>query len=444
MIGSGGREHCLAWKIKQSPLVDKVYIAPGNAGTALLGENVDIKADEIDSLLAFAKDKNIGLTVVGPEAPLVAGIVDRFSSQGLKIFGPDKQSARLEASKVFAKETMLKYNIPTAGFNVFDDIVSAKEYVKEKNSPLVVKAEGLAGGKGVIVCSTSDEATAAVDLIMGQKKFGSAGERVVIEDLLSGEELSILVISDGKNIVPLLPSQDHKRAFDNDKGPNTGGMGAYCPVPLADNALLSKIMGDVFYPLIKGLSKDGRPFKGVLYGGIMVDKGKPFVLEFNVRFGDPETQAILPKLKSDLVEIMLAAVDGGLDKVGSLEWDERACVAVVLSSGGYPGSYEKGKKIKGLEQLEDKEDVIVFHAGTQVSISHPRKASRKTSPRDRPPRGEQPPATRFITNGGRVLNVVGLGKELREAREKAYKAIGNISFERMYYRKDIGDRGFER
>ena len=435
IIGSGGREHCLAWKIKQSLLVDKVYTAPGNAGTALLGENVDIKADDIDSLLSFAKDENIGLTVVGPEAPLVAGIVDRFSSQGLKIFGPDKESARLEASKIFAKETMLKYNIPTAGFKAFDNILSAKEYIKEKNSPLVVKAEGLAGGKGVIVCQTPEEALTAVDLIMGRKKFGSAGERIVIEDLLSGEEVSILVVSDGKNIIPLLPSQDHKRAFDNDKGPNTGGMGAYCPVSIVNDALLSKIMKEIFYPLINGLSKDGRLFKGMLYGGLMIENGRPFVLEFNVRFGDPETQAVLPKLKSDLVDIMVAAVDGRIDKFGRLEWDERACVAVVLASGGYPGSYEKGKEIKGLQDLGGKKDVIVFHAGTQMVTSHSRKAS---------PRGEQSPVTRFITNGGRVLNVVGLGNGLKEAREKVYKVIDNISFEGMSYRKDIGNRVFER
>ena len=316
--------------------------------------------------------------------------------------------------------------------------------IQEKDSPLVVKAEGLAGGKGVTVCKTLDEALSAIDLIMGRKKFGSAGERIVIEDLLLGEEVSILVISDGKNIIPLLPSQDHKRVFDNDRGPNTGGMGAYCPVPMVDDVLLDRIMGEIFYPLINGLSKDGSPFKGVLYGGLMIDDGQPFVLEFNVRFGDPETQAVLPKLKSDLVEIMIASIEGRLDRVGSLDWDERSCIAVVLASGGYPGSYDKGKEIKGLEKLEDREDIIVFHAGTKTVHSLPRKASRKTLSRDRLPRGEESAVHRFITSGGRVLNVVGLGNGLKEARDKAYKTIGEISFEGMSYRKDIGNRVFER
>ncbi|UCD14994.1 MAG: phosphoribosylamine--glycine ligase [Candidatus Omnitrophota bacterium] len=418
VIGSGGREHCLAKEIAESSLVDKVYCAPGNAGTSLCAENVDIGASDIDRLFRFAVDKKIDLTVPGPEVPLVNGIVDKFQEANLKIFGPTKKAAMLEASKVFAKEVMRKYRVPTADFKVFDDHRSAKEYIKTKFDPLVIKADGLAAGKGVIVCQSQEQANAAVDEIMVQKKFGSAGFRIVVEDYLQGEEASILVFTDGRTIVPLVSSQDHKQIFDGDKGPNTGGMGAYAPAPVVEKRIFTKIINKVFLPLIEGLKQDGIIYKGILYAGIMIEKGEPYVLEFNVRFGDPETQAVLPKLKSDLVEVMLKTINGDL-KNCRLEWDERFCLCVVLASGGYPGSYAKGKQIYGLDKLTDSADIFVFHAGTQ-----------KTR--------DQQGNLNFFTNGGRVLNVVALGETVLEAQRKVYSAIEKISFENMYYRRDIG------
>ncbi|MCF7908883.1 MAG: phosphoribosylamine--glycine ligase [Candidatus Omnitrophica bacterium] len=414
VIGSGGREHCLAWKLSQSALVDKLYCAPGNGGTVLLAENLDISATDIESLLKFAKTEKIDLTVVGPEAPLVKGIVDQFESQGLKIFGPRKDLARLEGSKVFSKEMMRKFSVPTADFEVFDSPDKAKEYIDRKGAPIVIKADGLAAGKGVIVARTQDEAKDAIDMIMVDRKFGSAGYRVIIEDCLKGQEASILIFSDGETILPLVSSQDHKAAFDGDKGPNTGGMGAYSPAPLVNDQLLKKIIDQVFKPLIDGLRAEGKPYRGILYAGLMIKDEEISVLEFNVRFGDPETQAILPKLKSDLFEIMLKTAEGRLNGV-NLEWDERFCLCVVLASGGYPGNYEKFKEITGLEKLENREDVFVFHAGTKFN-------------------------QKLLTSGGRVLGVVGLGDTIKDAQIKAYQAIDDIQFDKMFYRKDIGDK----
>ncbi|MBU2251625.1 MAG: phosphoribosylamine--glycine ligase, partial [Candidatus Omnitrophica bacterium] len=359
VIGSGGREHCLAWKLAQSPSVDKLYCAPGNGGTGLVAENIDIAATDIDKLLEFALSQKIDLTVVGPELPLVEGIVDRFKAKGLKIFGPVKDLARLEGSKIFAKELLQKYGIPTADFKVFDSAEAAKTYIQKKQAPLVVKADGLAAGKGVIVCLTIKEAVEAIDLIMVRKEFGAAGRQIIIEDCLKGEEVSIIAFIDGETIVPLVASQDHKRIFDADQGPNTGGMGAYSPAPLIGQKLLTIIIDKIFKPLIEGLNSEERIYQGILYAGLMIENDQPYVLEFNVRFGDPETQAILPKLKSDLAEVMLKTVDRKLKEV-VLEWDQRFCLSVVLASGGYPGDYQKNKEIKGLDKLGGLKDVFVF------------------------------------------------------------------------------------
>jgi phosphoribosylamine--glycine ligase len=417
VIGSGGREHCLVHAVSKSPLVKKIYIAPGNGGTSSLGQNVDIKPSEVDSLVNFAKAKKIDLTLVGPESPLVLGIVDRFEQEGLKIFGPNKELAQLEGSKVFAKQAMAKYKVPTAEFKVFDNFEAAKEYIAKKGAPLVVKADGLAAGKGVFVCKSQVEAYSAIDTIMQKREFGEAGQRVVIEEYLGGQEASILVLTDGKTIIPLVSSQDHKRIFDDDNGPNTGGMGAYAPAPVVTEEVLDRIMEEVFKPLIFGLAKDGKVFKGILYGGLMIEDSKASVLEFNVRFGDPETQVILPKLKTDLVKILLATVDGKLKTI-KLEWDKRFCVCVVLASGGYPGSYQKGKVITGLESLDNQKDVFVFHAGTTKEKE-------------------------LLTSGGRVLGITSLGETIEEAQSKAYEAIKKISFDNMYYRKDIANKALK-
>ncbi len=423
VIGSGGREHCLSWKISQSPLVDTIFCAPGNGGTALVAENVDISATDIEGLLKFALEKNIDLAVVGPEAPLVGGIVNRFEAEGLKVFGPRGELALLEGSKVFAKEIMRKYNIPTADFMIFDAPGPAKAYLRGKSLPLVIKADGLAAGKGVVVAKTLKEAEAAIDMMMTEKRFGPAGEKIVIEECLEGEEASILVITDGDTIIPLVSSQDHKPVYDGDKGPNTGGMGAYAPAPIVDDKILAEIKKRITTPLIAGFQKEGRPYKGILYIGLMIKDNSPWVLEFNVRFGDPETQAILPKLKSDLVEVILKSLDNQLTEV-ELSWDERSCLCVVLASGGYPAAYQKGKEIQGLEALDGLGDVFVFHAGTKsLDVSS---------------------GFRFVTNGGRVLGVTALGEDIGEAQDKAYKAIESISFDQMHYRRDIGDKALNR
>jgi len=421
IIGSGGREHCLAWKISQSPLVDRVYCAPGNGGTSLIAQNVDISALDINGLVRFAEAKKIDLTVVGPEIPLVEGIVDIFQDKGLAIFGPRKELALLEGSKAFAKRTMRKYGIPTSDFKVFSDPEEAKKYIKSRNVPLVVKADGLAAGKGVIVCESVDQAYGAVDLIMVDRVFKSAGENVIIEDFAQGDEVSILAFSDGVSIVPLVTSQDYKRALDVDKGLNTGGMGAYSPAPLVDKECFQSIINKVFVPLIDGLKKEGKIYTGILYAGLMIKDNEPCVLEFNVRFGDPETQVILPKLNSDLVEVMLKTINGKLDSV-ELEWNADSSICVVLASQGYPGSYQKGREIHGLSSFSLEAETLIFHAGTK---------SIQDIGSDR---------HRFVTDGGRVLNVVALGKTLKDAQDKVYQDIDRVRFEGMFYRRDIGNK----
>lgn len=418
VIGSGGREHAITWKIAQSRHVDKIYCAPGNGGMSEIAELVDIGVEDIGGLFIFAKKKKIDLTIVGPEVTLVAGIVDQFQQAGLKIFGPVKELANLEGSKVFAKEHMAKLGVPTADFKVFNDAEKAKKYIKEKSAPLVVKADGLCAGKGVFICKTEDEAIDAIKLIMQDKKFGAAGDKVIVEDCLIGEEASIIVLSDGKNVVPLASSQDHKAIYDGDAGPNTGGMGAYSPAPAVTDELFKKIMKKVIKPIIEGLGCEEKFYKGVLYAGLMITEQGPKVLEFNVRLGDPETQAIFPRLKNDLVELIQSSIDGTLDEQ-TLDWDPRPCVSVVIASGGYPGKYEKGKTIKGLDEVKKMKDVVAFHAGTKREKA-------------------------FVTNGGRVLNVTALGNSIKEAIDKTYEAIGKINFENMYYRRDIGHRALSR
>jgi phosphoribosylamine--glycine ligase len=417
VIGSGGREHALVWKLKQSPRVSEIFCAPGNGGIAGLASCVDIKADDVPGLLKFAKDNKIGLTVVGPEIPLVAGVVDTFEKHGLKIFGPSKAAARLEGSKVFAKDFMVKYHVPTAKYLSFDTLEAAVAGLNEFTLPVVVKADGLAAGKGVIICVTKAEAKLALSEIMIQKVFKDAGAKVVIEEFLVGEEASILAVADGKDFVILESSQDHKRIFDDDKGPNTGGMGAYSPAPVVTPALMKKIALQVIKPVIDGMKKEGAPFKGILYAGIMVTKQGPKVLEFNTRFGDPETQAVLPRLKSDLLEVMLASVEGGLRKM-KLQWEKRPCVCVVMAAGGYPGDYATGKVITGFEKVSS--EAVVFHAGTRQDGDF------------------------IVTSGGRVLGVTALGQDIKDAIKNVYADVGKISFDGVQYRQDIGKKALDR
>jgi phosphoribosylamine--glycine ligase len=421
VIGAGGREHALVWKIAQSRLVDKIFSAPGNAGISEIAQCLDIKADDIYALAEFARKEKIDLTVVGPELPLAKGIVDEFSHYKLKVFGPTKQAARIEASKIFAKQLMQRYNIPTASCEIFDQPAEAIRYIEEKGPPCVVKADGLAAGKGVIVSHSIDEAKQAVVCLMQDKIFEEAGSRVIIEDCLEGQEASILVFTDSKEVIPLATSQDHKRVFDNDAGANTGGMGAYSPAPIINTDLYNQILKTIVYPAIDALVKEGIIYKGLLYVGIMLTKEGPKVLEFNVRFGDPETQAILPRLKSDIVEIMLAVCNEALGKIakfGPLNWDSRACVCVVCASEGYPGRYEKGRQIHGLEEVRAMQDIAVFHAATKALMANGK--------------------SQIVTNGGRVLGVSGLGNTIKEAIDRTYRAVNLIHFEGMHYRKDIG------
>lgn len=421
VTGSGGREHALCWKIAQSRSCEKLYCAPGNGGISEIAELVDIKADDIDGLLNFAKEKKVDLTVVGPETALVAGIVDKFESQGLRIFGPNKNCARIEGSKVFSKELMKRCGVPTADFMVFDNSNDALKYLDTKKAPIVVKTDGLCAGKGVVVCKTIDEARDAVNDMMVRKIFGGAAKKIIIEDCLMGEEASIIVVADGRRVVRLASSQDHKRIFDADNGPNTGGMGAYSPASIVTDKLFKEIIDKVIFPIINTLAKEGNPYKGALYAGIMVTNDGPKALEFNARFGDPETQAIMPRLKSDLVELMERALDGKLDNY-SLEWDPRPCVSVVIASGGYPGDYEKGAKIKGVESAKALKDVVIFHAGT--------KSGRRSTDG----------VSAFLTNGGRVLNVTALGATIKDAIDNCYNAVGKIHFDRMHYRRDIAKK----
>jgi phosphoribosylamine--glycine ligase len=430
VIGSGGREHALIWKIAQSKLVDKIFCAPGNGGISKQAECIDIKAEDIRGLLDFSRKEKIDLTVVGPEAPLASGVVDEFSNYKLRIFGPNKKAARLEGSKVFAKELMAKYKVPTAAFKVFENADEAKRYVDEINMPCVIKADGLAQGKGVIIAQTAEEAKQGINSIMQERIFGEAGNKIIIEDCLEGQEASILVLTDSKSVAPLASSQDHKRIFDNDQGPNTGGMGAYSPAPVVTQKLFDEILDKVVNRTISGLVKEGIEYKGILYVGIMITKDGPKVLEFNVRFGDPEAQAILPRLKSDIVEVMSASVDGNLSRFKNLNWETRACVCVVCASGGYPGNYDLGKEIFGLEEADKREDIIVFHAGTkklQAPCLPDRQASSKLQ-------------AKYFTSGGRVLGVTGLGDTIKQAIDKTYQATAKIHFEGMQYRKDIGKK----
>lgn len=417
VIGAGGREHALVWKISQSPLVTKIYAAPGNAGIEQLAECVNIAVDQIEDLRQFALDQKIDLTVVGPELPLVHGIVDQFEKAGLKIFGPSAEAARLEGSKAFAKKIMLDAGVPTAAFQIFDQVNDAKRFIVDREPPFVIKADGLASGKGVFIAQSCEEGVQVVNQMIQNRLFGDAGKLVVVEEFFSGDELSILVLTDGERIIPLASSQDHKRAFDDDQGPNTGGMGAYSPCPIVSEKELNDIVNQTARPVIEQLRKQKIVYRGLLYVGIMMTASGPKVLEFNVRFGDPETQAVLPRLKTDLVPVMYEIASGKL-KTESLEWDSRACVSVVMASGGYPGTYQSGFPIQGLDQIGD---AIVFHAGTA------RDASGSVT-----------------TSGGRVLAVSALGQSFKEARDLAYTAASQISFQGSFYRKDIGKRVLER
>lgn len=432
VVGSGGREHALCWKIAQSKKITNLYCAPGNAGISEIAECVNINADDIVLLLDFVKTNNIDITVVGPEATLVNGIVDVFKKEDLKVFGPDKALAMLEGSKIFAKNTMLRFGLPTAGFEVFDNPEEARLYVRKNPRPLVIKADGLCAGKGVIVACTEEEALSSIDSFMSNKEFGLAGERIIIEDCLVGEEASIILVSDGKDFVLFPSSQDHKRALDNDQGPNTGGMGAYSPAPVIDKILEAKINAKIIKPLIEGLNKEQTLYKGVLYIGLMIVENEPYVLEFNVRFGDPETQAILPRLKSDLVDIIEASLNGNINKIRA-QIDRRACVCVVCASGGYPGNYKKNLPIDGLDNALKIDDVIVFHAGTKPT-HHASRNMLRDCVRDR----------QYETNGGRVLGVTAIADNIKDAIGKAYEAVSMINFDGMQYRKDIGFKALER
>ena len=421
VVGGGGREHALAWKAAQSSKVETIYVAPGNAGTALEDklQNVAIAAEDIDGLLDFARSKDIGLTIVGPEAPLVSGIVDRFNEAGLKIFGPGKGAAQLEGSKAFTKDFLARHHIPTAAYGNFTDEDEAIAYVRQQGAPIVIKADGLAAGKGVILAQTEDEAVAAIRDMLSGNKFGDAGARVVVEEFLTGEEASFICMVDGQNILPMASSQDHKARDNGDKGPNTGGMGAYSPAPVVTQDIHDRIMNEVIRPTVDGMASEGNDYTGFLYAGIMVaEDGTPKVLEYNVRFGDPETQPIMMRLNSDLVDLCLQALDRKLDQA-TADWDARTSLGVVLAAGGYPDSYDKGAVITGLENTET-ESTKVFHAGTTEKDGA------------------------ITTSGGRVLCACALGDSVTEAQQKAYEVVKKINWDGMYYRTDIGYRAIAR
>ncbi len=418
VIGSGGREHALVWKISQSPKVEKIYCAPGSAAIGEITEPVAAGPEQVEKLADFAEKEKIDLTVVGPELPLTLGIVDLYESRGLRIFGPNQSAAQLEASKAFAKQILRHNGIPTAASGTFGDAATAKQFIAEQKTPIVVKADGLAGGKGVLICATRQEARAAVDAILVRKVFGEAGNRLVIEEFLDGEEASFMVLTDGEHILPLAASQDHKRVFDNDEGPNTGGMGAYSPAPVVTSALKRRIEEEILKPLLSGLKKRNILYRGLLYAGLMMTKDGPKVLEFNARFGDPECQPIMMRLKSDLLPLLQATVEGRLHQVEP-EWYDDASVCVVLCAGGYPGAYDKGKEIYGLEKLKNWNQGFVFHAGTVKNEG------------------------RWLTSGGRVLGVTARGSDIPSAVKEVYRAVDQISWDGMHYRKDIARRAFK-
>lgn len=419
VVGGGGREHALCWKLAQSPLVETLYCAPGNPGIAELAECVNIAADEIETLCEFAQAEKIDLTVVGPEVPLTMGIVDTFQAAGLEVFGPNKAAAQIEGSKGFSKNLMAKYNIPTAAYQSFTEHADAVAYIKQQGAPIVVKADGLAAGKGVIVAMTEEEAIAAVDDIMLDQVFGSAGASVVIEEFMEGEEASFFAFTDGKNILPLASSQDHKRVYDNDEGPNTGGMGAYSPAPVVTAALHDEIVETIVRPTIAGMAQDGCPYSGILYVGLMIKDGEPRVVEYNARFGDPEAQPLLMRMKEDIVPILQACARGELNQE-SLEWHDKAAVCVVMASGGYPAGFAKGLPLSGLEEAAKIDDLVVFHAGTSLKDGQ------------------------VVNSGGRVLGVTGLGSTVQEAIDKAYEGVAVIDWQDVHYRKDIGARALNR
>lgn len=419
VIGSGGREHALIWKIAQSPKVRHIFAAPGNAGIASLAECVPIPVDEIRKLASFALSKGIDLTVVGPELPLTLGIADEFKRHGLKICGPDRAAARIEGSKLFAKELMKKYHVPTASYACFDDPSEAKAYIRKKGLPAVIKADGLAAGKGVMPAHSLEEAEKAIDTILTRKAFGAAGSRIVIEDFLKGEEASFIAFTDGTTILPMPSTQDHKAIYDHDQGPNTGGMGAYSPAPVITETLARRIMDEVMTPVVRGMAEEGAPFKGILYAGLMIDGNDIRVLEFNARSGDPETQPIMMRMKSDLVPVLEAMADENLQQA-SVDWDERPAVCVVMAATGYPGEYRKGMVIEGLSEAQSLPDVQVFHAGTSLD------------------------GNRVVVNGGRVLGVTALGSTIEDAIARAYDAVSRIRWDGVYYRKDIGRKALNR
>lgn len=426
VIGNGGREHALAWKLSQSSRCDRVFVAPGNAGTAIDAENVDIPDHDIPRLIEFAKQNQVGLTVIGPEAPLALGIVDAFQEAGLRVFGPAKNAAELEASKVFCKNLLRHADVPTADYQVFRNAETAERFIVDRyrdatEVPVVIKADGLAAGKGVIVCSTQEEAIEAIQRIGSDREFGDAGNQIVVEERLDGDEASVIAITDGRTILTLSPAQDHKPALDGDTGPNTGGMGAYCPTGLVNDSMLAMIEEQVLVPTVHALKRQRRPFQGVLYAGLMVTNQGPKVLEYNARFGDPECQPLLMRLQTDLLDILEAAVDGELDRLEPLRWDPRPAVCVVMASEGYPGSYERGRTIRGLAEADALDDVKVFHAGTATL------------------NGE------VVTDGGRVLGVTALGNSISAAKLQAYKGVKCIRWEGAWCRKDISDkaRGYE-
>jgi len=419
VIGSGGREHALVWKIAQSPLVEKIYCAPGNPGIGCIAENVPLKVDDLPGLLAFAKKEGIGLTVVGPELPLSLGIVDLFEEFGLKVFGARRNAALIEASKAFSKDLMKKYNVPTAFYEVFTEIEPAIAFIELHGAPIVVKADGLAAGKGVVVAFSKEEAASAVREMLSGNAFGDAGSRVVIEEFLKGEEASFLAFTDGKNIIPLASAQDHKAIYDGDKGPNTGGMGAYSPAPVVTATVHEKAMNEVMRRTVDGMAAEGRPYRGVLYAGLMIDGDSVKTLEFNARFGDPECQPLLMRMKSDIVPILLAVAGGDISEI-KIEWHDMAAVCVVMAAAGYPGDYPKGDEISGLDAAGKMADLFVFHAGT----------------------GEKDGL--FVTNGGRVLGVTGRGATVAEAIKKAYEGVAVISWNGVQFRTDIGRKALGR